>query len=445
MPSRTLLAGRVALVLLLAAPASSFSQPAADTAPITGEAVRALQTADPAVQAARFGVLNRLVDKAWLHAGVGDLFSLWRTAQWIVPGAALRYQRGMCVTGKCQVTSYVVQFNSSTRELEGYDGATLTFTGRPEADGSMRLGGASLIGMATTETLRFEEAGGVLHSNQHPMRLASAQELAAASHGQGGWSAATATASSRATPAPQAAGSASVKAGNQADLRAELEAMKARVEQLTRQVEQRSAAQAPAATPAPDPAAARAEQQRLAQERAAEARRLADERKAQEEEQKRLRAEEARLAAEAARAKALEEQRLRAEQAALAMERADAESRAEAPSAARRLRHAALREKFPALVPGEVRMGQLKANPRPELVVLQLEKGGTYKVEAVADGFTPHVAIFDAVTREPVARATGKEGELLQLRASLDAAGAYVVVVQSADGKPGRYGLQVSN
>lgn len=444
MPSRTFLAGRVALVLLAAAPLSSFSQPAADTAPV-GEMVRALQTADPTVQAARFGVLNRLVDKAWLHAGVGDLFTLWRTAQWVVPGAALRYQRGMCVAGKCQVTSYVVQFNAKTRELEGYEGDSLTFTGRQEADGSMRLGGASLIGMATTETLRFEEAGGLLHSNQHPMRLASAQELAAASHGQGGWTAATAAASSRATPAPPAAGSAPAKGGNQADLRAELEAMKARVEQLTRQVEQRSATQAPAAPAAPDPAAARAEQQRLAQERAAEARRLAEERKAQEEEQKRVRAEEARLAAETAKAKALEDQRLRAEQAALAMERADAESLAEAPSAARRLRLAALREKFPALVPGEVRMGQLKPNPRPELVVLQLEKGGTYKVEAVADGFTPHVAIFDAVTREPVARATGKEGELLQLRAALDAASAYVVVVQSADGKPGRYGLQVSN
>lgn len=197
----------------------------------------------------------------------------------------------------------------------------------------------------------------------------------------------------------------------------------------------------------------KAERQRVAaeaQRKAAEARAKADADRAAAARA----AEEARLAA----AQAAEESRRRAaEEAALrrkqeeerqAAGRAEAEAKAESDANAQRLRHAALRAKFPALNLGEPRVAPLKpasgGNAKPEMLVLNVDKPGRYRFEAVGEGFAPHVSVYDTSKPRPIAKATAVKDLVASASFTVEAMATYVVVVHSADGNPGWYALRLS-
>lgn len=310
-----------ALVLAFAG-AAAAQVPTFDTSPETKAALQRLATEDAQVQKARWGDLAAVAGKPWLHVVPGDVASVWRHPRWVVPGAVMRYHRGFCIAAQCQGTDYLVQFNEQAKQLEFYENGSLSYTGRVQEDGSVRLAGTGLVGVLTAETLRFDAATGIFYSDKHEMKAGTGAQLHAASRGIAGDAAAT---------APAAAASA----GSEAQLRAELEAMKAKVDALSRQVERQNAnapaAAASAAKPLTPAQAREAERraQREAQAKAAEEKRLAAEAKAREEAQRK--AEAQARAREAAEAKAAEAKRVAEEKKARqeAERRAAEEARAE--------------------------------------------------------------------------------------------------------------------
>lgn len=288
-----------AAALLL--PTAALAQGTYDNDPAVREALTRLATQDPATQQARWGALAGMAGKPWLTATPGDVANVWRNAQWVVPGAVMRYQRGFCIAGKCQGTEYLVQYNDRTRQLELFEEGKLAYTGRMESDGSLRLAGTSLLGALTPEVLRYDAATGTLFADKHELKGTTNAQLATSTRGYadgasvgaqqtGGTTAAAADQRAAAKPANAPAPSSS-----EAELRAELAAMRANMEQLSKQVEQKTAQAAPTTPAAPPPGETAAEKRaRLAEEKraqAAEARRIADEKRQQAAEEKRLAAE----------------------------------------------------------------------------------------------------------------------------------------------------------
>jgi hypothetical protein len=294
----------VALAVSLPTAAVAWAQAPAGS-PDAQEAARRLATSDPQLQASRWGVLARMASQPWLSTGPVEISNVWRKAGWVVPGASMKFQRGFCIALQCQASDYVVQYNDQARRLEFFENGAMAYTGQVQDDGSVRLVGTGLMGVLTAETLRYDAATGAVFANQHELKAATPAQLTAATRGF----------VPEEAPKPAAASAAD------AELRAELAAMKAKVDQLSRQLEQPAPAPAPAASaPAPKltPAqlkAKEAEEKRQAQAkareeaqaRAAEAQRLAAEKRAQAEEEKRLQAE---ARAREAEAKAAEARRL---------------------------------------------------------------------------------------------------------------------------------------
>lgn len=278
----------LALAALLCAAGAVWAQGSAATATQVPESVKRLATTDAQEQRARWGDLAAVVGRYWLSAAPGEaakVASVWRTAQWIVPGAAMRYQRGFCVATRCSATDYVVHYNPEAKQLDFFDKDEKIYTSRIGEDGSVRLVGTGLVGVLTTETLKFDAAGGILHSEKHELRAATAAQFAEAT---GGFTA----------PSGQpSAASSSSPSSSEEQMRAEMAAMKAQIEALQKQVQ--ATGPAPAAsrdTPAaPTPGSAvplqalsPAEQKAAQQREALEARlRDARQRKAQAEERKR--------------------------------------------------------------------------------------------------------------------------------------------------------------
>lgn len=298
---------RLAAALLLAAAGTAGAQAPFDGSPEARAALQRLASEDPQVQRARWGDLAAAAGKAWLHVAPGEVASVWRHPRWVVPGAVLRYHRGFCIATQCQGTDYLVQYNEGAKHLEFYENGSLSYQGRVQEDGSVRITGTGLVGVLTAETLRFDAANGLLFSDKHELKAGTGAQLAAASRGLAGDPAATAPAAGR--------------AASEAELRAELDAMKAKVDALSRQVAQQGAT-APAAPPAPalTPAQAR-EAERRAQREAAEAKKR-EEAERRAEAQARAREEAQAKAAEAKRA--AEERKARAEAERLAAAEAKA-------------------------------------------------------------------------------------------------------------------------
>ncbi|TFZ07187.1 hypothetical protein EZ313_11435 [Ramlibacter henchirensis] len=210
----------------------------------------------------------------------------------------------------------------------------MAYTGHVEGDGSLRLKGTGLLGVLTAETLRHDAAAGTMYANAHELKAGTPQQLTSATRG---FPQAAAALAQIPAPAPVAAASAP---SSDADLRAELAAMKAKVDQLSKQLEQ-APPPAPARPLSPAKARAKAaEDKRIADAKVREeAQRQAAERRAKAEEEKRQQAE---ARARAAEAKAAEARRLveekRAQQEAA---RREAEERRAQQEAAKREAEAA--------------------------------------------------------------------------------------------------------
>ncbi|MBC5781461.1 hypothetical protein H8N03_00810 [Ramlibacter sp. USB13] len=329
---RPLLSGLARAGALLAITLSQASAQGVAARPEITDAIQRLATEDAALQRQRFGDLAAVAGKPWLSAVPGELASVWRDVQWIVPGAAMRFQRGFCLAAKCQGTEYLVRYDAAAKQLEFVEQGAVQYLGRILEDGSVRMTGTGLLGVLTAETLRFDAAANVLHAEKHALRAATPAELAAATHG---------FVAAPAVQAPQAA--------SEADLRAELAAMKAKVEALSKQVEQQQASAEEERQPRLTPAQAREAErraQREAQAKAAEEKRLAAQAKAREEAERRAEARErARREAEAkaAEAKHLAEEK-RAEATRIAEEKraaAEAQKRAIAEAREAEVRRAA--------------------------------------------------------------------------------------------------------
>jgi uncharacterized protein (TIGR02145 family) len=245
--ARSALHGLSLALLLAVAAGGASAQLNYDSSPEVQAALRRLATDDPAVQRARWGDLAAVAGKPWLNVAPGEVASVWRHPRWVVPGAVMRYHRGFCIAVSCQGTDYLVQYNEHAKQLEFYENGALAYTGRPQPDGAVRLAGAGLVGLLTAETLKFDAASGTLFSDKHELKAGTSAQLHAASRGMTGDAAAAATTATAAAPGGTAPGAtapaagASQPAGTQADLRAELAAMKAKVDALTQQVEQRQA------------------------------------------------------------------------------------------------------------------------------------------------------------------------------------------------------------
>jgi hypothetical protein len=314
-----------AAALLASLASGACAQASLDTSPEIQAAMKGLASEDPAVQRARWGDLAAAAGKPWLHVAPGEVANVWRYPRWVVPGAVMRYHRGFCFAAQCQGTDYLVQYNAQAKQLEFLENGSVAYLGRIQEDGSVRLVGTGLVGVLTAETLKFDAAAGMLLSDKHELKPSSVAQLAAATRGLAGTETTVAT--------------ASPPTGSDAQLRAELEAMKAKVEALSRQVEQQGSGSAQAASaPAPRLTAKQAREaelraQREAKARAAEEARLAREEKTREEAarraevQERARAEAQAKAAEAQRQ--AEEKRERQEAARRAAEEAKAAKAAE--------------------------------------------------------------------------------------------------------------------
>jgi hypothetical protein len=275
----------LALAALLCAAGPVWAQGSAAATQVP-ESVKRLATTDAREQRARWGDLAAAVGKYWLSAAPGEaakVANVWRTAHWIVPGAAMRYQRGFCVATRCSATDYVVHYNPEAKQLDFFDKDEKIYTSRIGEDGSVRLVGTGLVGVLTTETLKFDAATGTLHSEKHELRAVTAAQFAEATGGFTG-------------PSGQPAAASSSPSSSEEQMRAEMAAMKAQIEALQKQVQATGPAPAasrdtPAApTPgsaAPAQALSPAEQKAAQQREALEARlRDAQQRKAQAEERK---------------------------------------------------------------------------------------------------------------------------------------------------------------
>jgi len=367
LPLHSLRLSVLALSLVIGGAARAQAPVAPDS-----ESVRRLASDDPQVQASRWGTLALMAGKPWLTFVPGEIATVWRMASWVVPGASMRFQRGFCAATACQATDYVVNYDDKSGQLQFFENGTMAYTGHVEADGALRMMGTGLLGVLTAETLRHDPATGTLYANAHPLKAGTTQQLASATG-----SFAPALAAATPAPAPASKAAASTPAAD-ADLRAELAAMKAKVDQLSRQLEQQPApAPAPARPPTPAEARAKAaEEKRQAEARAreekqakaAEAQRLEAERKAKAEEEKRQQAEARAREAEARAAEAkrqAEERRAQQEAAQRQAEEQRARQEAERREAADRAREAeAARVRAaqaaaarPALAEGPVRPG----------------------------------------------------------------------------------------
>lgn len=327
-PLRTL-----AAALLVAAAGGVQAQtasPPAEAALV--ESMKRLATEDPAVQKQRWGDLAAAAGHGWLHKVPGEVGNVWRDIRWVVPGALMRYHRGLCIAIRCQGTDYLVHYDERTGQLVFLDQGAPALNGRVQDDGSVRVAGSSLVGLLSGETLRFDAAAQTLFSDSHDLRPATGAQLAEATRGLAGDATApagTGTAVPASVPAAPAPAPAATDA---AQLRAELAAVKAQMEALSRQLQaQQQAAPPPAAAPALSPASAAAEARRAqasaaaaraaelraereAQAQAARERKLAAEQQAREEAARR--AEAAAQARQEAQARAEEARRLAQEQRA---------------------------------------------------------------------------------------------------------------------------------
>lgn len=253
------------------------------------EAMKRLATDDPQEQRARWGDLAAVAGKIWLHAAPGDVASVWRDAQWVVPGAVMRYQRGFCLAMQCQRTDYLVHYNAEAKQLEFFEKGEKAYTSRIQEDGSVRLVGTGIVGVLTAETLKFDAASNTFYSDKHELKASTEAQLGAVTRGFAG--------DARGTGAPGTAA--------EAQLRAELAQAKAQLEALR---QQQAAAAAPIPAPPPAVRPPSAAQQKAAEQRARlEARlREADERKLQAEARAREAEHRAREEAQARIAAALQ-------------------------------------------------------------------------------------------------------------------------------------------
>lgn len=297
----------VAAVLCTSAQASA--QVGADGLLAVPESIKRLATHDAHEQRARWGDLAAAEGKNWLSAAPGEaakVASVWRIAQWIVPGAAMRYQRGFCVAMRCTATDHAVHYNPETKQLDFFEKSEKVYTSRIAEDGSVRLVGTGLVGVLTAETLKLDTATGILHSDKHELRPATAAQLADATGGFTGSVAAAAPAS----------------ADEQARIRAEMAAMKAQIDALQKQLQAAPAAGGAAPAAAPALALTPAEQKAAQQREALEARLHEARQRKQQAEQRKLEADQnaqaqaqdridaARKGKEAAEARVAEAQRV---------------------------------------------------------------------------------------------------------------------------------------
>lgn len=308
----------LALAVVLCTSGQASAQVGADGLLAVPESIKRLATHDAQEQRARWGDLAGAVGKNWLSAAPGEaakVASVWRIAEWIVPGAAMRYQRGFCVATRCMATDYAVHYNPETKQLDFFEKAEKVYTSRIAEDGSVRLVGTGLVGVLTTETLKLDAATGILHSDKHELRPATAAQLADATGGFTG-------------PVAGSAPAAPASADEQARMRAEMAAMKAQIDALQKQLQASPQGGAGQATPggtapaaAAAPALTPAEQKAAQQREALEARlREAQQRKQQAEQRKsnadqnaqadaQARIDAARKGKEAAEARVVEAQR----------------------------------------------------------------------------------------------------------------------------------------
>jgi hypothetical protein len=214
----------LALAALLCAGGTASAQGNAEVSAQVPENVKRLASNDAQEQRARWGDLALVAGKNWLSAPPGDaakLASMWRIVQWTVPGAAMRFQRGFCVATRCLATDYAVYYNAETKQLDFFEKGEKAYTSRIGDDGSVRLVGTGLVGVLTTETLKFDAATGILNSEKHELRPATAAQLAEATGGFTG-----------AVPKEAASGSPSEEL-----MRAEMATMKAQIEALQKQLQ----------------------------------------------------------------------------------------------------------------------------------------------------------------------------------------------------------------
>lgn len=252
----------LALAAVLCTSTQASAQVSADGLLAVPESIKRLATQDAQEQRARWGDLAAAEGKTWLSAAPGEaarVANVWRIAQWIVPGAAMRYQRGFCVAMRCTATDYAVHYNPETKQLDFFDKGEKVYTSRIAEDGSLRLVGTGLVGVLTAETLKLDTASGILHSDKHELRPATAAQLADATGGFTG---------SVAAHAPAAPASAD----EQARIRAEMAAMKAQIDALQKRLQAAPAAGVAAPAGAPTPALTPAEQKAVQQREALEAR-----------------------------------------------------------------------------------------------------------------------------------------------------------------------------
>lgn len=182
------------------------------------------------------------------------------------------------------------------------------------------------------------------------------------------------------------------------------------------------------------------------QRQAAESQRLAVEARAKADAERALAAQ----SAEESRRRAAEEAALRRkqEEERQAVLRAEAEAKAEADATSQRLKHAALRAKFPAINLDAPRVAQFKpaagAKDKPEILVVEVDRPGRYRLDVVGEGFAPHVTVYDTAKPQPIAKVTAVKDWAAGESFTVNALGTYVVVVQSADGNAGWYALRLS-
>ena len=327
-----------ALLALASAVAVAQGAPVPAAPELSAEALtqlRRVATDDPQMQRARWGDLALVAGKAWLQSVPGDVAAIWRDINWIVPGAAMRYHRGFCVAQQCQGTVYLVRWDEKAGQLEFLDQGQVSYIGRVQGDGSVRLAGTGLVGVFTAEALSFDRTSSILYSDKHELKPVAAAQLAAATRGIAG----IAGNAGNATGIVPAASVAAPSATENERLRAELAEMKARMDRLSKQVDQQQQGTSAggAAQKAVSPAEAREAERRAQREAKARAveeqRQAADNRAREQAEAKARAAEEQRQATETrareqaeAKARAAEEQRQAAE--TRAREQAEAKARA---------------------------------------------------------------------------------------------------------------------
>jgi hypothetical protein len=135
--------------------------------------VQSLRTSDAGEIGRRWGDLRQAVGKHWMAQASNQLE--WRRFTWVVEGAAMEYQRGICMAGRCQDYQMLIVYQDQRRQLDFVlHDQSVWASGAPGADGAIDAAGRESFKM---------EPDGRLRASYWTLQPVAANQVLAASGG----------------------------------------------------------------------------------------------------------------------------------------------------------------------------------------------------------------------------------------------------------------------